>query len=109
VVVAADLLADATNRADERVVLSGINFAAQVVDVYVHYVGDGIAVNSPDCFDDCGSRNGVPGIPQQEFQQRAYSLGLSSTARPARRTSCETRFTSKSSNENRAAFSRLPG
>ncbi len=70
--VATDLVADAADCADERVVCPGINFAPQVVDVHVHHVGDGIAVSPPNFLDDCRAGYWTSGIPQQEFQQGVF-------------------------------------
>jgi len=48
VVIASYLVAYAAASADEGVVGAGIDFTAQVVDVDVGDVGDGIAVDAPD-------------------------------------------------------------
>ena len=39
--VAADLVADAANRSNEGAVVTGVNLAAEIVDVDVHDVGHG--------------------------------------------------------------------
>ena len=70
--VATDLVADTTDGADQRVIGARINFAAEIVNVDVDDVGDGIAVNAPDFLDDGRSRNGAARIPEQEFEQGVF-------------------------------------
>ena len=70
--IATDLVANTTNGADQRVVGARIHFAAEIVNVDVDDVGDGIAVNAPDFLDDGGSRNGMAWIPEQEFEESVF-------------------------------------
>ena len=66
--VPADLIAYSANGADEGPIGTGINFAAQVVDIDVDNVGDGFRMHSPHLLDDAGTGNGVARIAQQKFQ-----------------------------------------
>src|SRR3989442_13666329 len=70
--VAADLVADAANRSNEGAVISGIHFAAKIVDVHVDDVGRGVKIKFPYLFDDGGAGNGLALVAQQEFQQREF-------------------------------------
>ena len=70
--IAADLVADTTDGADERAIRAGIDLAAQIVDIDVDHVGDGFRVHAPDLFNDRGARDWTPGMAQQKLQQRIF-------------------------------------
>src|ERR1700739_3774466 len=72
VVVVADLVADAADGADEGVVGAGIDFAAEGVDVDVHHIGDGIAVNPPDFLDDRRTGYRAAWIAEEEFEKGVF-------------------------------------
>jgi hypothetical protein len=48
--IAADLVADATDSADQGAIGAGVYFAAEVIDIDVDDIGDGIPVDAPDLF-----------------------------------------------------------
>src|SRR6266404_9903785 len=70
--VSADLVAYAANRANQRAVVSGIHFAAKIVDVDVHDVGQSVEIKFPDLLDDGGTRDGLAFVAHQEFQQSEF-------------------------------------
>ena len=53
---AADLIANATPRTDQRVRRADIDFAAQIIHVDVNDVRDGVGVHAPDLFISSGGR-----------------------------------------------------
>jgi hypothetical protein len=59
-VITADLVTDTADGADQRPVGAGINLAAQIIDVNVDNVGDGVGMHTPDFFDDGAREMGRP-------------------------------------------------
>jgi len=71
-VVAADLVANAADGANQGAVGAGVNLAAQIIDVDIHDVGDGVAVDAPDFLDDGRTGDGSARISKKEFEQRIF-------------------------------------
>ena len=63
--VSADLVADAANRSNQGAVVSGIHFAAQIVDIPIHDVGHGVKIEFPDLLDDGSALNLGP-VPDRD-------------------------------------------
>lgn len=70
--VAAELVADAANRSNEGAVVSGVDLAAEIVDVDVHDVRHGVEIEFPNLLDDRAARNRLALMTHQEFQQRKF-------------------------------------
>ena len=69
VVIAADLVADAADGTDERALGTCVDFFAEIVDVDIHDVGDGVAVHAPDFFDYGDTRNRAALIAKKKIEQ----------------------------------------
>ena len=79
--VRTDLVAHATDRSNQRPLITGIHLAAQIVDVHVHNIGHGVEIELPDVLNDGGSRDGVPLVPHQVFEQgKFFGTQLNGTA-----------------------------
>src|SRR5260370_32052695 len=70
--VSANLVAYAANRSNQGAVVSGIHFAAKIVDIDIHDVGHCIKIEFPDLLDDGGAGNGLALVAHQEFQQSEF-------------------------------------
>lgn len=70
--IAANLVTDATNGADQGTSGTGVNLAAQIIDIDVDDIGDGVGMHAPDLLNDRGAGNGAAGIAQQEIEQRVF-------------------------------------
>jgi len=72
VMITTDLIADSANGANEGTVGAGIEFLAQIVDVDIDDVGDGIRVQTPDLFNDGIARDGAAGVAQEILEQGIF-------------------------------------
>ena len=63
-VVAADLVADTANGADQRAIRARVDLSPQVVNVHVHDIGQRIAVHSPHSLDNASSGDRLTWIAQ---------------------------------------------
>src|SRR5437016_13762590 len=70
--ISADLVANAANRSNEGALVSGIQFAAKIVDVYVDDIGHGVEIKFPDLLDNGGAGNGLALVAHQEFEQSKF-------------------------------------
>src|SRR5712692_9611696 len=70
--VSADLVAYAANRSNEGAVVTGIDFAAKIVDIDIHDVRHGIEVEFPHLLDNGSARNGLALVAHQKFQQSEF-------------------------------------
>src|SRR6266702_1037098 len=70
--VSTNLVAYAANRSNEGAVVSGIHFAAKIVDVHIHDVGHCIKIEFPDLLDDGGAGNGLALVAHKEFKQSEF-------------------------------------
>src|SRR5260370_23241765 len=70
--VAADLVAYATNRSNEGTVVSGIDLAAEIVNVNVHDIRHSVKIEFPDLLDNGSAGNGLALVAHQEFQQSEF-------------------------------------
>ena len=68
-VIFANLIANTANGANERAIGARVNFLAQVIDVDIDDVRDGIGMQAPDFFDDGIARDGAAGMAQKVFQE----------------------------------------
>src|SRR5471032_716925 len=59
-------------RADQRREARRVDFFAQATDVHVDQVGARVEVITPDFFEDHHSREDLPGIAHQEFEQLVF-------------------------------------
>src|SRR5260370_10752834 len=70
--VSANLVAYAANRSNQGAVVSGIHFAAKIVDIDIHDVGHCIKIEFPDLLDDGGSGNRLALVAHKEFKQSEF-------------------------------------
>src|SRR5713226_3956304 len=70
--VSANLVADAADRSNEGAVVTGIDLAAEIVDVDVHDVRHGVKIEFPYLLDNGSARNGLALVAHQEFQQSEF-------------------------------------
>jgi hypothetical protein len=63
------LIANATNRANKRAVIAGVDFAAEIVDVDIDDIGHGVKIEFPHLLDDRGARNGLALMAHEEFEE----------------------------------------
>src|ERR1051326_5239818 len=52
-----------------------INFCAEIVDIYIHDVGQALEPEVPDVLNDHSTGNGATGIAHQILQHRVFTLG----------------------------------
>src|ERR1051326_6884001 len=52
-----------------------INFCAEIVDIYVHNVGQSLETEVPDMLNHHGAGDGATGIAHQILQHRVFTLG----------------------------------
>src|SRR5260370_16638015 len=70
--VSANLVADAANRSNEGAVVTGIDLAAEIVDVNVDDVRHGVKIEFPHLLDDGCAGNRLAFMAHQEFQQSKF-------------------------------------
>src|SRR5258708_26866323 len=70
--VSANLVAEAANRSNESTVVTGIDLAAEIVDVNVDDVRHSVKIELPDLLDDGGAGNRLAFMAHQEFQQSEF-------------------------------------
>ncbi len=70
--VSADLVAYAANGSNQRAVVSGIHFAAKIVDVHIHDVGHGVEIKFPHLLDYGSAGNGLALVAHQKFEQSEF-------------------------------------
>src|SRR5579864_3255899 len=80
--VAANLITHPSNGANQRVARAGVQFSAQIINVYVHDIGHGIEIKFPDLLDDRRTRHRLPRMAHKEFQERKL-LGTEIDGMPA--------------------------
>ena len=67
--MAADLVADAADGADQRAIRAGINFSPQVVDIHLNDIRERISLHAPNFLDDRGAGDGLARVAEQEVEQ----------------------------------------
>src|SRR3989454_12845788 len=70
--VSADLVAYAANRSNEGTVVSGIDLAAEIVNVNVHDIRHSVKIEFPHLLDNGSAGNGLALVAHQEFQQSEF-------------------------------------
>src|SRR6266581_680936 len=70
--VSANLVAYAADGSNEGSVVSGIYFAAKIVDVHIHDVGHCIKIEFPDLLDDGGTGNRLALVAHKVFKQSEF-------------------------------------
>src|ERR1700721_2191055 len=66
------LVAHSSDRANERLVVARIYFAAKIVDVHIHHVGHRIEIELPYLLDNGGACDRLAFVTHQELEQSKF-------------------------------------
>src|SRR5580700_11819928 len=70
--IAADLVADSPDGPDKGAVITGIHFAAEVVDVHVDHIGRGLEIDLPNLLDDRCAGDGLALVAHEELEETEF-------------------------------------
>src|SRR2546423_15708096 len=77
-------VAAAPDRVDQLGLASSVNLVAEIVDVYINDIREGVEIQTPDVFRDHGPREDATGVAHHVFKQRIFfgcQLDMLSAAR----------------------------